>query len=272
MRLVRSELLKVSTTSTWWIFAVISLLLWALTLGFNWLQTWALANPPEGTPTDDANFNAARDTVNIAANLYTNGQLLGLLIVMLLGVVLVTNEYAHQTATTTFLTTPHRTAVILSKLAAAGIVGGLFWVVTTVINLGATQLILGLYDLPSELGSGAVWQAIVLNGLAYLLWAAIGVGFGVLIPGQLASTITTSALYLGGTLGGLIVLNLLVARFGDWYYNLQLVVPPLASGLMVSGTDLPSSPPRWSGAVALIAYAVVAGAIGTMITRRRDIS
>lgn len=272
MRLVRSELLKVRTTSTWWIFGLIALALWAMTLGVNWLQTAVLVDPPAGTPTDDAQFNAVREAPNIAANLYTNGQFLGLMIVLLLGVILVTNEFAHQTATTTFLTTPRRTAVILAKLAAAGIVGLLFWAVTTVLNLLVTPLILGVYDVPAQIGEGAIWRAIILNGLAYLLWAMMGIGFGVLIPSQLASTITTSALYIGGYFAGGILLGVFADRFGDWLNNLQLVIPPLASGLMVSGTELPGNPPRWSGAAVLIAYALVAGTIGTLITRRRDIS
>ena len=48
MTLVRSELLKIRTTSTWWIFGLISLALWALTLFFNWLQTEA-PRPDGGT-------------------------------------------------------------------------------------------------------------------------------------------------------------------------------------------------------------------------------
>ena len=47
---------------------------------------------------------------------------------VILGALIVTNEFYHQTATTTFLTTPHRTAVILAQ-ARRGAVGiaGVFW-------------------------------------------------------------------------------------------------------------------------------------------------
>ena len=38
---------------------------------------------------------------------------------MVLGALIVTNEFFHQTATTTFLTTPQRTQVIVGKLVAA---------------------------------------------------------------------------------------------------------------------------------------------------------
>jgi ABC-2 type transport system permease protein len=51
-----------------------------------------------------------------------------------------------------------------------------------------------------------------------------------------------------------------------------VVVPTTASQLMVSGTELPGNPPRWVGAAVLIAYAVVGGVIGTVITKSRDIS
>jgi len=276
MRLVRSELLKISTTNTWWIFLLITLPLWGLTLAVNWLQTSFLVNPPEdlGDQSQDtqAQLDAAADLTNVAANLYTNNQFLGLLIVLLLGTMVVTNEFFHQTATTTFLTTPHRTAVIMAKFAAAALFGVLFWIVTTALNLVIGPLILSLLDVGTQFGEPAVWRAIALNGLAYLLWAIFGVGFGVLIRSQIAATVTAMAVYLAGFVGAALILNQLANRFGDWINETQVAVPSIASQLMVSGTELPGSPPQWVGAVVLVGYAVVTGVVGTLIVRRRDIS
>jgi ABC-2 type transport system permease protein len=274
MNLVRAELLKIRTTSAWWIFALITLPLWAVTLFFNYLQTQALLDPAiAGTrPEDAAQLQAAANVANLAANLYTNGQFFGVLIVMLLGVIVVTSEFFHQTATTTFLTAPHRTAVILAKLAAASVLGVLFWLVTTALNLLIGPLILGSLNVGSQLGDGAVWRAIWLNALAYLLWAVFGIGFGVLIRSQIGATVTAVLLYFAGYIGPAIFFVTLARRFGDWINNLQVLVPSLASQLMVAATDLPGNPPRWAGAVVLIGYAVVTGTIGTLIMRRRDIA
>ncbi|MEV1285650.1 ABC transporter permease [Micromonospora sp. NPDC049679] len=275
MNLVRSELLKIRTTSTWWVFALITLPLWALALFFNYLQADALLHPErlgEVPPEQAEQLAAAADVKNIAANLYTTGQFSSLLIVMLLGIIVVTSEFFHQTATTTFITSPRRTAVILAKFVAACVLGLFFWAIITAINIPVGMLILRGQDVDPQLGTPGVWQAIALNGLAYLLWAIIGVGFGVLIRSQIGATVAAIVVYFAGYIGAIIFFSTLANRFGDWINNVQLFVPPLASQLMVSGTDLPGNPPRWAGAAVLIGYAAVTGIIGTLITRRRDIS
>jgi len=274
MNLVRSELIKIRTTSTWWIFGLITLPLWALAVFFNWLQTDALTSGNIGdVPADQADqVQAVASVDSVAANLYTSGQFFGLLIVMLLGIVVVTSEFFHQTVTTTFLTAPHRAAVMLAKLAAAGVLAVLFWLGTTLLNLIVAPLVLNSVDVGSQFGNGAVWRAVALNGLAYLLWSVLGVGIGVLIRSQIGATVTGILLYLGGTIGAAIAIGLLAQRFGEWINKLQLLVPSLASSLMVSGAEIPGNPPRWAGAAVLIGYAVVAGVIGVLTIRRRDIS
>ncbi|MFY1617515.1 ABC transporter permease [Micromonospora sp. WMMD736] len=273
MNLVRSELLKIRTTNTWWIFALISLPLWALTLLFNWLQSDALTSTnPADVGDQSAQFEAAASPDAISSNLFTSGQFFGLLIIMLLGIIVVTSEFFHQTVTTTFLTSPHRTAVMVAKLVAAGVLALLFWLVTTVLNLIAGSAVLSAVGLDSQLGNDAAWRAIGLNLLAYLLWAVFGVGIGVLIRSQIGATVTGILLYLGGSIGAAVVIAVLANRWGDWINNLQLLVPSLASALMVTGAYIPGNPPRWAGAAVLIGYALVTGVAGALLIRRRDIS
>ncbi|MFC0530636.1 ABC transporter permease subunit [Phytohabitans kaempferiae] len=276
MNLVRSEFLKIRTTNAWWLFGLGAFVMLALTFLVNAVGAhFSLNEPtPEGmTPQDTATFEATRDVVYQAANLYTSGQFFGLLFVLLLGIVVITSEFQHQTVTTTFLTTPHRTAVILAKLVAAALAGAGFWLVTTALNVPATIIFLNTQDLSSQLGEWAVIRSILLNLLAYVLWGILGVGFGVLIRSQIGATVTAVALYLLGTAAGAIFFTLFATWLdADWIQDLQYGLPSIASGLMVSGTNLPGQPVFWVGAVILVAWAAITGTIGTLITRTRDVS
>jgi ABC-type transport system involved in multi-copper enzyme maturation permease subunit len=274
MSLVRAELLKVRTTSTWWVFGLIMLPLWALAVLYNWGTTNAQQGVDQsGLTADQAEqIRVASESVNVATTLYTSGQFLGVLLVMLLGAIIVTNEFFHQTATTTFLVTPIRERVVLAKLAASVAFGLVFWLGTTILNIIVVPFVLRSMDFSAQLGEPAIWRAIGLNALAFALWAVLGVGFGTLIRSQLAATLTLSIAYVIGNFGATLVFFLLTQYVASWISNLQVLVPTAASQLMIAGTDLPGNPPRWVGAVVLIGYATVAGVIGTAIMRRRDIS
>ena len=275
MNLVRAELFKIRSTSTWWILGLTTLVLWALTLLINWAGSSITAgtdtSDPSLSPDQVEQVRVANLAVNVASNLYTSGQFFGVLMVLLLGAIVVTNEFFHQTATTTFLVTPRRESVVLAKLIASTLLGLTFWLVTTLLNLLFVPFILASLDVGSQLGEPAVWRAIGLNALAYALWAVLGVGAGVLIRNQMAATIALSTTYVVGYFGATTLFFLLTPRIGEWFGKLQVLVPPLASQLMISGTELPGNPPRWVGAVVLIGYAVVAGSLGTWLMKRRDI-
>jgi ABC-2 type transport system permease protein len=275
-KLVRSEFLKMRTTNSWWLFALGALGLLAVAFLYNALVAHYLfgdASPEGMSAQDAANFEATRTSVYQAANLFTSGQFFGLLFVMLLGIVLVTNEFHHQTATTTFLTTPHRTLVVLAKLVTAALGGAGLWLVSTVINIPATKIFLGTEHVSDHLGEWPITRAILLNLLAYTLWGILGVGFGILIRSQIAATVTAVVLYLvGTTVAGIAFTLVSRALDAEWVEKLQVTVPSIASSLMITGSKLPGNPPQWSGAAVLIGYALVTGAIGTMLVRRRDIS
>jgi ABC-type transport system involved in multi-copper enzyme maturation permease subunit len=275
MSLVRAELTKIRTTSTWWVFTLLMLPLWGLAVLYNWgtANVTSQVNADADVPPDQAELMAAAgEAINVATTLYTSGQFFGVLLVMLLGAMLVTNEFFHQTATTTFLVTPHRERVVLAKLGAAILFGLLVWLVTTVLNLIVVPFVLRNLDLPVQLGEPAVWRAIGLNALAFALWAIVGVGAGVLIRSQIGATLTLSIAYVIGTMGASLVFFLLTEYVAQWFENLQVLVPTTASALMISGTELPNNPPRWVGAAVLIGYAVVTGVLGTALMKRRDIS
>ena len=274
MSLVNAELFKVRTTSIWWIMGIILLPLYAASVFFNWANAQQGTPPPDSgvSDTQTAQIEAALQPINIATNLYTSGQYFGVLIVLLLSAIIVTSEFFHLTATTTFLTTPRRESVILSKFGAAIVIALIVWLFTTVVNQIVVPPVLSNLGISSQLGEPAVWRAIALNALAFVLWAILGVGAGVLIRSQIAATLILAITYVAGTAIVGVVFFLLTEYVAEWINNLQVLVPTSASQLMISGTDLPGTPPRWVGALVLIGYAIVTGLLGTVITKRRDIS
>ncbi|MER7458586.1 ABC transporter permease [Micromonospora sp. NPDC126480] len=268
--LVRAELLKIRTTSTWWWLALGAFLSIAIAFAFNaWLATEVFDGRGEeyGYTADQATAAAQ------AANIYTSGQFLGLMFVMLIGILMVTNEFFHQTATSTFLATPRRTKVIGSKLVAASILGFLFWLATTVIDLAAGAIFLAAVDQGPQLGEWAVQRALLFNLLAYAIWTILGVGIGTLITNQLGAVITAAVLYLIGTqVIGLLFLLLSNLLNSQAVIKWQVIWPAVASQVMIAGEATEFTPDWWVGALVLIGYAIVTGTIGIMLTRKRDIS
>jgi ABC-2 type transport system permease protein len=291
-RLLRSELLKIRTTNVWWLFGIGSFVMTALALAVNFLQAHYYLLPfdkyvqstsgrsPDQLPPDrlaelKAQWAAQHDVIGQAANIYTSGQFFGVLFVSLLGILLITNEYYHQTATTTFLTTPHRSRVVAAKLITGTFAGAGFWLFSLVINIVAGSIFLKTQGFGNELGEWPVIRAILLNLAAYAIWAVFGVGFGALIRSQIGATITATVLYLLGTTVAQIVFQLIHSFLikKDWVLTAQVIVPAIASSIMISPVKtFEQSPPQWVGAVMLIGYGVIAGLIGTLILRKRDIS
>jgi ABC-type transport system involved in multi-copper enzyme maturation permease subunit len=282
--LIRSELLKIRTTNTWWLFGLGVILMTALALLVNCLQAdfFLSQEPPDTTgmdPEDAARtreqFATQSQVVGQAANIFTSGQFFGGLFILLLGMLLITNEFYHQTATATFLTTPHREAVVVAKLVTGVFFAAVFWVVTTLMSLGVGVLFFQAQDVPNHLGDWQVQRAILFNLLVYGLWAILGVGFGALIRNQIGAVVTGTLLYLIGTQLAQIIF-FLVREFlikDDRVFAWQVVIPATAAQIFTSAVDVfPESPPYWVGGLVMLGYGVVGGFIGTLIMRRRDIS
>jgi ABC-type transport system involved in multi-copper enzyme maturation permease subunit len=295
LRLIHSELLKIRTTNVWWWFLLgaffataIALLAWIVSGNIRIDDAEAAGNEAF-TPSEGANdalaeierqqFELSQDLTrtlhDVTAEIYTSGQFFGLMFAMLLGTLLITNEYHHQTATTTFLTTPQRTRVILGKLATAMLGAGFFWLFATVLSIAAGAIFLAIKGYGPQLGEWPVLRAILLNGLAYGLWGILGIGLGVLIRSQIGAVVIGTVSYVLGTLLiQNVVLPLLYFLLGwEWVVDAMVLWPGIASQVMISPEQvLPGAPAWWVGALVLIGYGVLLGGIGTLLTRRRDIS
>jgi ABC-2 type transport system permease protein len=303
-RLIRAELRKILTTNTWWLFGIYALLTTAIALLFNVLGAnqelsaaeQAKRHPPDFStvvgghrPTAAEQQQALEEFARLTdiparliqhtANVFTSGQYFGLMLVAIIGVLVVTNEFQHQTATATFLATPQRTRVITAKFVAAIQLAIGFWALSTVIGVGIGTLNFSLtgYGVPWD--SMTVWRAVAMNLLAYTVWAMLGVGLGVLIRSQLGATITAAALYLVSVPAAVLLFGAMAQlTHNDVFWNLIVLVPGVASSVMVAseppqfGPDTSTVLTWWLGAVVLVGYAAVAGVIGTLITRQRDIS
>jgi len=100
-------------------------------------------------------------------------------------------------------------------------------------------------------------------------------GLGTLIRSQIGSVVTAMVIYLVGFVGGIAVFNLIRAYLihGDWVLTAAVSMPAIASTIMVSPEKVyPEAAPWWVGALVMAGWSLVAGAIGVLLNRRRDIS
>ncbi|MDI1460957.1 ABC transporter permease [Catellatospora sp. KI3] len=294
LRLVRSEIRKITTTNAWWLFGLASLVFTGLALAINMAEasghidrardTAAVFKPGRGMGAAEiaaarAEFAQLHDlhlqAVNAAGNIFTSGQFFGLLLVMLLGALVITNEFQYQTATATFLTTPRRTRVVFGKLFAVLGLGLVFWLVARAVSFAAGLLFFHDMGLTNSLSEWPVQRALIFNLVAYLLWALLGFGLGTLIHSQIGAVVTAMVIYLGGFVGGIGVFNLIRTYLihGDWVLTSAVVMPPIASQVMVSPERLyPQAAPWWVGVLVMAGWSLVAGAVGILLNRRRDIA
>ncbi len=277
-RLVRAEFMKIRTTGTGWLVLTCFIVFTALALTINGFGNHSQLYPERGLVSpaqalaQEAHFRSPAGVAAIAASMMTSGQLFAVLFALLLGVLIVTSEFANQTAAVTFVTVPHRTTVIKAKVAAAACCGALFWLVGTIIAAVATPLFLYTQHISTSLAGWTVARSVLLNLVAFVAWGVFGLGLGAVLRSQMASVVAAIGVY-AGSFGALLICNLLYNLFHqDWILGAPVIAPALASEVMItSGPAFPYAPPGWTGGVILIGYTVALVAGGVVLTKRRDV-
>lgn len=266
MRTLHSELLKLVTTRTWWVLALI-LFVW---VGVNAAGIAALGGvlveETQGMIGDDA----------IPALVFSVTTAIGYVFPLLFGALASTSEFRHQTLTPTFLATPRRGAVLGGKIGAGLIGGVVFGVVGLLASVGIGALVMQLVGVAPGLDSADNWALIGRALIGMSLWAVIGVGLGVLIPNQVA--VIVSVLAFTQFLEPLLRLG---ASFWEWSAAVGRLLPGAATDALVGssiyslalagggGTDALE---WWQGGLVLGAYAVLFIGLGGATTWRRDVT
>jgi ABC-2 type transport system permease protein len=173
-RLVRVELLKLRTVRTTYGLLVAAALLTAL-----------LAASSASKPSLAARGGHASASTLSAAVTQTGWDML---FAMVMGVIAVSGEFRHSTATFTYLAGPRRDRVLAAKAVAAAVVGAIFGligaVVATAIGLASTSA-----GNPITLGAATFVRDDLGTVLGAALLAALGVAVGSLIRSQVAGIV-----------------------------------------------------------------------------------
>ena len=277
VRLVRAEFMKIRTTDTGWLFLIGFIVFTALALTINGFGIHNQLYPQQGLNGPQALAEAARSrtpagVAAIAASMMISGQRVGIIFALLLGVLVVTSEFANQTAAVTFVTVPRRATVMRAKLAGAACCGALFWLVGTVIAAVATPLFLYTQHISMSLAGWTVARSVLLNLLAFVAWGVFGLGLGAVLRSQMASVIGAVVVY-AGSFGTILVFTVLYNLFHQgWMLGAPVIGPAVASEVMItSGPAFPYAPPAWVGGIIMIGYTVALVAGGIALTKRRDV-
>jgi len=234
----RSELLKLRTTRT---AVVLALGLYAISL---------IAVVGSLILSDSLDQSAQADLPGSAG--------FAVLFAILFGILVMTGEYRHGTATPTFLATPQRERVLIAKACAAA-VGGLTLALSALVLVyvvavpwllvtGESVLLFEREPLRGALGLIA----------ASAIWGALGVGVGAVVRSQVGAMI--------GTLVWFLIAEPLV---GHLLSGVSPYLPGAALGAIFEGSEDLSS---LAGAAVSVGYAAVFCLAGTILTVRRDIT
>lgn len=267
----RSELTKQFTTSMWWILGLVLFVYVGLTAGGLAATFGALAS---GALPPGAANSPALPADTLPPLIYSIATAVGYVFPLLIGTLMVTNEFRHRTLTPTFLATPRRGVVLAGKVAAGVVMGAFYAVLAIIAAVGVGAAALAAFDIHTQLGSADTWALIGRMVIAFVLWVLIGIGVGTLVRNQVAAVVGVLAFTqfvepILRTVGG----------FVDGLSEVTQYLPGAASDALVGasiytgiGGATTSGPAWWVGGLLMLAYALVFLLLGWLVTWRRDVS
>lgn len=245
--LLRSELRKVAGTRLALGLLLGALAIVVLALGFTLWGPSGGGVEVEGAP------QSVGSTADVISLLGVTG-IVGVF-ALIFGVAFVTAEFRHQTASTTFLSEPRRSRVLLAKTEAVAIVAVVYAVVTLAASLAIVAAFTAVEGtaLPLDVD---VWTFVGMSVAAVVVSAVLGVGVGAALRSQVGAIVAV--------LIWMFVVESLVSG----------LLPELAPWTPFAATNAMTVPDGEMAvgvaAAVAVAYAVAALAAGTWLTEHRD--
>lgn len=196
IRLLQSELRKLVYLRTNWL-----LLLWSgLFAGLGTVAPIMVLNSEsQGMGMGFSGTNTPEGINAVFAN--ASG---GYLFALIMGILIMTNEYRHGTAVGTFLVTPKRSTVLVAKIIAAAMAGLIVQIFSFIFAISSGLVALNFFEPHAPVTAELLWKVFRASALSGVVLGIVGVGLGALVKNQIAAV-------TGAVIWTLIVEGLVVA-------------------------------------------------------------
>ena len=182
----------------------------------------------------------------------------GAIFVLMLGIIVTAGEYRQRTAVDTYLTTPRRTRVLITKLVASISTGVAYGAVATLVAIATAAIAYRIKGLSLPLGTGLAWQILIGAVIYAALFGGLGASIGSLIRNQIFAIILAIAVMIIAEP----MIFVLSPEVGKWF-------PAALGRSLVSDPGGDYVGPVTAG-VLLFGYAVVIMCIAALVEGRRD--
>jgi ABC-2 type transport system permease protein len=252
----RSEWIKLRTVrSTYWTLLVTA----AGMVGFGALLTAAyLRHYGSASPAARAAFDPAAYSLS--------GFFLAQLAVAVLGVVVMTSEYATGSIHSTLAAAPQRGTVLAAKAAVFGTVAAVTGIASSALAFLAGQAILAGKGLGTHIGAPGAIRPVIGAGLYLAVLGLLALGLGTLIR--------RTAGAIAAVVGLILVLPVLAQGLpATWQDAITKYLPSEAGQAVIGRTKFaPPAPPLtpWTGFVLFCGYAAGTLIAAALVMNRRD--
>jgi ABC-2 type transport system permease protein len=252
-KVVHSEWTKFRTqpSAAWSLLAAV-----AFVVGFGVLYSLVRVTRPPRSPADMASFDPT--AIGLA------GVQLAQIAVGVLGVLLITSEYATGMIRTSMIAVPRRLPVLWAKAIVLALTAPLLFIPATVAAFLVSQSVLSREQLGTSLHQPGVARAVLGSALYLTAVGLLGLGLGALLRNTAGATAS-----LFGVLFGLqIVVGFLPATLSD---KIARYLPTPAGVAVTNVRPDPASLGPWAGFGLFCLYTAIMLGLAAWLLRRRDV-